>query len=63
MKSETVYLFELWDRQTRTTLKAAKMATRGAIRRLKGEVDLDSAKVVDLADVDAEGFYRERSGQ
>jgi hypothetical protein len=63
MKQETVYLFEVWDRSTRTTSRAAQMGTRDAIRRVRGEVDLDSAKVVDRAGVDAEGFYRERPEQ
>ena len=38
---------------------ADRMGTREAIRRLRGEADLSSAKVVRLADVDSAGFYRE----
>lgn len=59
MVDETVYRFEIWDRETRTTSLADRMGTREAIRRLRGEADLASAKVVRLADVDSEGFYRE----
>jgi hypothetical protein len=62
MNQETVYRFEVWDRETRTSSTSAQMGTRGAIRRLKGEADLDSAKLVDCAEVDAEGFYREPTG-
>ena len=58
MLEETVYRFEIWDRETRTTSVADRMGTREAIRRVKGEADLASAKVVDLADVDSAGFYR-----
>ena len=63
MKQETVYRFEVWDRETRTSSTAAQMGTRVAIRRLRGEADLDSAKIVDCADVDTEGFYSERPEQ
>jgi hypothetical protein len=59
MDEETVYRFEIWDRETRTTSFADRMGTREAIRRLRGEADLASAKVVHLADVDSAGFYRE----
>lgn len=59
MDEETVYRFEIWDRETRTTALADRMGTREAIRRLRGEADLASAKVVHLADVDSAGFYRE----
>ena len=59
MDEETVYRFEIWDRETRTTSFADRMGTREAIRRLRGEADLSSAKVVRLADVDSAGFYRE----
>ncbi|HEY2402068.1 MAG TPA: hypothetical protein VGI23_17065 [Steroidobacteraceae bacterium] len=56
---ETVYRFEIWDRETRTTSFAEHMGTREAIRRLRGEADLSSAKVVQLGEVDSAGFYRE----
>jgi hypothetical protein len=63
MKQETVYRFEVWDRETRTSSTAAQMGTRAAIRRLRGEADLDSAKTVDCADVDTDGFYSESPEQ
>jgi hypothetical protein len=59
MDEATVYRFEIWDRETRTRSLADRMGTREAIRRLRGEADLSSAKVVRLADVDSAGFYRE----
>lgn len=59
MVDETVYRFEIWDRETLTRSFADRMGTKEAIRRLRGEADLESAKVVDLADVDSAGFYRE----
>ena len=59
MIEETVFRFEIWDRKTRTTSFADHMGTREAIRRVKGEADLASAKVVRLADIDSAGFYRE----
>jgi hypothetical protein len=59
MDEATVYRFEIWDRETRTRSLADRMGTREAIRRLRGEADLSSAKVVRLSDVDSAGFYRE----
>ena len=57
MTEETVYRFQIWDRETRTASFADRMGTREAIRRLKGEADLSSAKVVRLADIDNAGFH------
>ena len=62
MVEETVFRFEIWDRKTHTASFADCMGTREAIRRVKGEADLASAKVVRLSDIDSAGFYREASG-
>jgi hypothetical protein len=58
MKQETVYRFEVWDRANRTKSFAAQMGTKEAIRRLRGEADLESATAVDAAEIDGDGFYR-----
>lgn len=62
MEQETVYRFEVWDRASYTKSYAAQMGTRAAIRRLKGEADLASARMVEQSDIDAEGFYRGTMG-
>ena len=57
MDTETVYRFEVWDSDTRTKSFEPRMGTRQAIRRLRGEADLESALTVSVLDVDADGFY------
>jgi hypothetical protein len=61
MEQQTVYRFELWDRATRTKEFATRMGTAETIRRLKGEADLESAKIVDAGCVDSQGFFCEQS--
>jgi hypothetical protein len=57
MEQLTVYRYEVWDRKEGKKHFAPLMATREAIRRVKGEADLTSALSVDIASIDSNGFY------
>jgi hypothetical protein len=57
VKQQTVYRFEVWDLSTRTKSFVPQMGTPEAIRRLKGEADLESAKQVSAEDLDETGLY------
>ena len=54
-----VYKFAVWTGGKLT--ENPSMGTRTAIRRAKGEADLDSIRRVPSTAVNAEGFYVEKS--
>jgi hypothetical protein len=53
----TVYRFQTWDRAENKGIWSPLMGTREAVRREKGEADLDSALQVGDHEVDANGLY------
>jgi hypothetical protein len=53
----TVYRFQTWDSAQKRGVWRPLMGTREAIRRQKGEADLDSAVQVSEHEVDANGHY------
>jgi hypothetical protein len=57
MPQVAVYRYSALDRDTGRDVAAARMGTREAIRRAKGVADLESKELVDLSEVDCEGFY------
>jgi hypothetical protein len=57
METISVYRFQTWDRNLRQGVWSPLMGTREAIRRRKGEADLDSALQVSREEVDANGLY------
>jgi hypothetical protein len=59
MDQVTVYRFQTWDRNESRSIWRPLMGTREAIRREKGEADLDSALLVSQHEVDANGLYRQ----
>jgi hypothetical protein len=56
----TVYRFQTWDREQNKGAWSPLMGTREAVRREKGEADLDSALQVSHDEVDANGLYTAR---
>ena len=52
-----VYRFQTWDREQNAGVWSPLMGTREAVRREKGEADLDSALQVAHDQVDANGLY------
>jgi hypothetical protein len=52
-----VYRFQTWDREKNIGIWSPLMGTREAVRREKGEADLDSALQVSNQEVDANGLY------
>jgi hypothetical protein len=54
-----VYRFAVWDRGR--LLQSPNMATREAIRRAKGEADLESVRLVPASEVDSAGLYQGKS--
>lgn len=57
MSKVTVYTFAATDRETGQNVADARMGTPEAIRRVKGMADLESKRLVNDSEVDAEGFY------
>ena len=57
MSQVAVYTFASMDRQTGADVAAARMGTSEAIRRVKGIANLESKRLVEESEVDAEGFY------
>jgi hypothetical protein len=56
MEQLTVYRYEVWNREEAKRHFAPRMATREAIRRVKGEADLTSAMTVGRDAIDSNGF-------
>jgi hypothetical protein len=52
-----VYRFQTWDREQKRSIWRSVMGTREAVRRERGEADLDSALEVGHHEVDADGLY------
>jgi hypothetical protein len=57
MDQVIVYRFLTWNREQKRGVWRSVMGTREAIRREKGEADLDSALLVSHHEVDADGLY------
>ena len=53
----TVYTFVMYDHDKGTTVIYPRMATRQTIANMRGKVNEETAWVVDVADLDAMGFY------
>ena len=53
----TVYTFVIYDHDKGTTAVYPRMATRRTIANMRGKVNEETAWVVDVAEVDAMGFY------
>jgi predicted RNase H-related nuclease YkuK (DUF458 family) len=53
----TVYTFVIYDHDKGTTVIYPRMATRQTIANMRGKVNEETAWVVDVADLDATGFY------
>ena len=53
----TVYTFVIYDHDKGTTVIYPRMATRQTIANMRGKVNEETAWVVDVADLDAMGFY------
>lgn len=53
----TVYTFVIYDHDKGATAIYPRMATRRTIANMRGKVNEETAWVVDVAEVDAMGFY------
>jgi hypothetical protein len=53
----TVYTFVVYDHDKGATVIYPRMATRRTIANMRGKVNEETAWVVDVAEVDAMGFY------
>jgi hypothetical protein len=52
-----VFKFEYVDEHDNATVRAPRMATLGAIQRVKGVAIESTIKMVDESDLDGNGFY------
>jgi len=53
----TVYTFVIYDHDKGATAIYPRMATRRTIANMRGKVNEETAWVVDIAELDAMGFY------